>query len=147
MIRFNHPADGDELTLLPGGFNPKVDRCVARLAPDGKLLGGVTYEKYTNVSICMHVRSFDKHWLTRDLLWVIFHYPFVQLNCLKVLGFLYSSNQIALEFDKKIGFKEEYRIKDACPDGADLVVMSMLREDCRWLNIEPRGIRYEGASK
>jgi hypothetical protein len=137
MIRFDHIPDGFEVT---NGFNPKLNHVIARVDNQGKLLGGVTYEKFTGASITMHVRSFDKRWLTKDLLWVIFHYPFVRLGCEKVLGFTPSTLGDAIAFNKKIGFIEEYRIEDACP-GGDLVVLSMRRADCRWLGIRPLGLR------
>jgi hypothetical protein len=38
----------------------------------------------------------------------------------------------ALDFNRKLGFIEEARIAGVFRD-ADLVIMSMRREDCRWL--------------
>lgn len=143
MIRFDHPPDGDILTAQPGGFNHKVDHVIARVDSTGKLLGGVTYENYSGKSVCMHVRSFDPRWLTKDLLWVMFHYPYVQLSCNVVMGFVDAANTQAIEFEKRIGFKETARIADACP-GSDLLVMTMRREDCRWLDIRPSGVRWKG---
>lgn len=143
MIRLDHLPDAMAIANPPESFNPKTDHVIARLNAEGKLLGGVTFQNFLGGSIALHVNSFDRHWLTRDFLWVIFHYPFVQLGCKKVMGFVPSSNQKALEFDKHIGFKEEYRISDACVDG-DLVVLSMRREECRWLKIQPKGIRSRG---
>ena len=68
------------------------------------------------------------------MLWITFDYPFNQLGVKKLIGQVPSSNLKALEFDKKLGFKEEARISDVFPDG-DLIVLSMRREDCRWLKI------------
>ena len=42
-------------------------------------------------------------------------------------------NQKALEFNKKIGFTEDYRIKDGYGKGVDMIILTMRKSDCRWL--------------
>lgn len=148
MIRCNHAPDGyaveckilgKDKVVETVSFNPKADVVIARVE-DEKLLGGVILRDWTGASILMHVAGFTPNWLNRDFLWTCFHYPFVQLGCKKVLALVSSGNLHAIDFDKRIGFKEEYRIKDADPLG-DLVLMSMRPEECRWLNITPRGLK------
>lgn len=112
-------------------FNPECDQAIVRLEGD-KLLGGVIYQGYTGASIRMHVAGFIPRWIDKDMLWMAFHYPFEQLGCSKVLGFVHSTNLKALDFNRKLGFKEEARITGVFRD-ADLVIMTMRREDCRWL--------------
>lgn len=117
-------------------YAPTHDHCIARVK-DGRLLGGVIYQGYTGASVEIHVAGFDPHWLSRDILWAAFGYAFIQLGCLKVIGRVQATNERALEFDLKLGFKEEARISDVYPDG-DLLILTMRREDCRWLNLPPR---------
>jgi len=120
-------------------FNPEADRVIARVK--GKeLLGGATYTAYTGASLSMHVAGFVPGWLTPDLLWVGFHYCFVQLGCKIVFGQIPENNAKALEFDLKLGFKEMVRIPDVFPD-CGLVVVAMRREECRWLEYKPRRIK------
>ena len=69
---------------------------------------------------------------SRDILWAVFAYPFIQLQCKKVIGRVSENNSRALEFDLKLGFKEEARIRDVYPEG-DLFILTMRRDDCRWL--------------
>lgn len=118
-------------------FNPECDRCISS-EKDGRLLGGVIFTGYTGVSIGLHCAGFDPKWVDRDLLWMAFHYPFVQLNCHKITATIPSGNLKALLFDRKLGFSEEARIKDATPDG-DLIILSMRRDECRWLKRGQRG--------
>ena len=148
MIRFNHAPDGYAIeskilgkdnVVTDVSFNPKADIVISRVEGE-KLLGGVILRDWNGASILMHVAGFAPNWLTRDFLWVIFDYPFNQLGCKKVLALVSASNLHAIEFDKKIGYREECRISDADPHG-DLVVLSMRREDCRWLSIKPKGIK------
>lgn len=141
MIRFDHAPDGCAIADKTVPFDAKHNHVIARVSDDGKkLLGGVIFREYTGVSIEAHLASYDPHWISRDMLWVCFHYPFIKMNCRKILGYIPSSNLKALEFDLKLGFKVEARIADVYPD-ADMILVSMRREDCRWLSVKPRGIR------
>lgn len=141
MIAFNRPQDGHSIAAQAGVmFNPVADTCIARLYDDARLRGGVIYNGYTGSSINMHVASFEPTWICIDLIWVSFHYPFIQMKCRKVFGQVRANNRAALEFDRKLGFKEETRISDVFPDG-DLIILSMRREDCRWLKLRPRNLK------
>lgn len=118
-------------------FNPACDHVISR-ARDGKLLGGVIFTGFTGASISIHVAGFSPHWINNNMLWITFDYPFNQLKVSKLIGQVPSCNRKALDFDLKLGFKEEARIMDIYPDG-DLVILSMRRENCRWLKLKPRG--------
>lgn len=139
MIVFGDHAAGREIAQVSGTtYNPEVDQVIARVE-DGVLWGGVTYQGYTGASIQMHMAGFVPSWANRDFLWVIFDYPFNQLNCRKVFGQVPETNTRALEIDQKLGFKIIAKIDDVFPDGA-CYVLALAREDCRWLNLKPRGL-------
>lgn len=140
-------AIGDRAGSRP--FLPRFDRCVSRTS-EGNLVGGVIYQDYLVRSIALHTASWTKDWLTRDLLWTIFTYPFDVLKVEKLIAQVRTTNPHAIEFDKRIGFKEEYTIQDVVPGGG-MMILSMTREDCRWLKWRPRyletallGFRGEG---
>lgn len=137
-------------------FNsPKVsewvsDRALGRVLPpsivtsigvirDGMIVGGVIFQDYTgrDGSVKIHVASIDKRWITPDMLWVTFDYPFNQLGVRKLIGEVPSYNHMAIKFDEKVGFKKIATIEGVFPNG-DLLVYEMKREDCRWLNLKPR---------
>jgi RimJ/RimL family protein N-acetyltransferase len=99
---------------------------------DGELIAGVCYDSYNGRSICMHVASERKHWLSRGFLAAVFGYPFQQLGVTKILGLVDSTNLKARRFDEHLGFVLEARITDAVPDG-DLLIYSMRRDQCRYL--------------
>lgn len=140
MIRLNDPDDGYAIADRAGTvFNPAVDRVIARVE-DGVLWGGNIFTDYTGTSIHTHTAGFRKGWANRDFLWVIFDYPFNQLGCRKVFGQVSETNTGALEIYAKMGFKVVAKIDDVFPDGACLVI-AMTRDDCRWLNVKPRGIK------
>lgn len=141
MIHFNDVEHGCQIAVvIPRTYNPMADRVVSNTDTEGRLLGGVIYEGCISNCIFMHQGSFDPHWLSQDMLWTVFHYPFVQLGLGKVCGTIPSSKPELLDFNRRLGFKVECTITDAYKDG-DLIIMSMLKEDCRWLRIKPKSIR------
>lgn len=141
-IRVNEPGDVENIVrACQCRFNPYFDVCIARNDDDGTLLGGVIYEGYTgeNGSVTCHVAGFDPHWVNRDMLWICFDYPFNKMKVRYMFGQVPSKNQEALEFDLNLGFKIVTIIEGAYPDD-DMVLLRMGREDCRFLNIRPRGV-------
>lgn len=136
MISVGNPDHGHIIARHSGSvFNPAVDIVIARVH-DGELRGGVIYNGYTGASINLHVWGRDSKWADRDMLYMTFHYPFIQLSCRKVFGQIPANNTQALDFDLKLGFKIEARIPEVFPN-EDLIVVSMKREDCRWLKLRP----------
>lgn len=147
MICTNDPDHGAaiaDLTSTP--YIPDLDSCISRVGAAGKLLGGVIFQNYQLRSVVLHVASWGPNWLSADILWMIFDYAFNQLGVEKVLGFVPSNNEKALQFDLKVGFQEETRIKDVVP-GGDLVVLYMYRKNCRWLDRIPRSIKIPLAAE
>jgi len=114
------------------GTSNWADAVSIGLEKDGELIAGVVYDYYNKASICMHVAAIGKQWLTREYLWYVFHYPFVELGVKRITGLVPESNLQARRFDEHIGFVLETRLKDAHPDG-DVLVYKMMREDCRFL--------------
>lgn len=110
------------------------------MAKAGVLIAGVAYDRYNGASVCMHVAAEGKHWLSRSFLTACFDYPFNTLGVKKILGLVDSSNLKARRFDEHLGFQQEAVLKDAAPSG-DLIVYSMTREQCRYLEL------YHGRKK
>lgn len=141
----DHAFDaGRRIMALAGGavFNPAGERCIARFV-DGTFVGGVVYSNATQASLQMHVAGVRRGWLNRDLLWVAFDFPFNQLGVGKVFASIRASNTEALRFNASLGFKDEAVLTDVFPDG-DMVIRSMYKADCRFLNIVARTIRSRG---
>ena len=104
------------------------------LERDGELIAGVVYEGWNGVNIWMHVAAEPgKRWLTKDYLRYCFYYPFVELGCKRVSGYVEASNEQARRFDEHLGFQQEAILKGAATDGGDVILYVMRREDCRFL--------------
>jgi hypothetical protein len=138
VIEFNNIVHGFKIAAaIPRPYNPAVDIVISKVTPEGNVLGGVIYDGYTGGCIFMHQAGFSRNWLIGNMIWIVFDYPFNQLHVKKVAGTIPSRNKELLDFNRRLGFKEEARIKDAYPDG-DMIVLTMERADCRWLNIKPK---------
>lgn len=100
---------------------------------DGEIVAGVVLNQYNGASMCIHVASDgSKRWLTKELLWFVFHYAFEQARVKVLIGLIGSKNTASHRFNLHLGFVEEHRIPDAHPDG-ELLIHILRKENCRWL--------------
>jgi RimJ/RimL family protein N-acetyltransferase len=140
-IIFNHEGHGYSISSLTGTrFDPKKDTSIGRVH-NGKLVGGVLFTDYTGESISIHTASWDQHWISRDLLFVVFDYPFNQLEVKRIFGRVPESNYQALRFNRHCGFRDVARVEGVYKHNIAQIVMRCDREDCRFLGIKPRGIQ------
>lgn len=115
---------------------------------DGVLQGGVIYENYTGEggSCLVHMAGFNKHWIDRDMLWVMFDYPFRQLDCTQAFCQVKGSDAAIRKLNKSFGWKEVIILEAVFPDD-DMVIMNIQREGCRFLNLKPRGLKSNKEAK
>ena len=102
---------------------------------DGEVKAVVAYDNIMDKSCVMHTASIVPNWISRDLLWACFDYPFNILKVKVILASVASTNEEALRLDRHLGFVDKAYIEDAHIDG-DLVILAMRRENCRWLDIK-----------
>jgi len=104
------------------------------LERDGELVAGVLYEGYNGHNVWMHVAAEPgAKWLNKEYLRYCFHYPFVELGCTRVSGYVEAKNASARRFDEHLGFRKEAVLQGAASDGGDVILYVMRREDCRYL--------------
>lgn len=97
------------------------------------LMGVVAFNGFWGHVCTMHTAG-EGNWVSRALIWRCFDYPFRQLGLRAVLAPVAASNHRALKFDTRLGFREVHRIPGGWDGSADdLVVLQLLREDCKWL--------------
>ncbi len=139
MIVANDPEHARAIARAAGCvFNPELDHIICNVQND-RLLGGVIFTGYTGVSMALHCAGFTPRWFNRDMCWITFYYPFVQLGVRKITAAIPSGNHKSLLFTRKLGFVEEARIADMFPNDGALVFVSMTPEQCRWLERGKRG--------
>lgn len=104
------------------------------LEEDGELIAGVVFNWYTGPSISMHVAAEPgRRWMTRDYLYRVFAYPFLQVGCRRVTGLVREDNLDAQRFDEHLGFKREGLIRCGASDGSNLILYGMLRSECKYI--------------
>jgi RimJ/RimL family protein N-acetyltransferase len=104
------------------------------LERDGELVAGVVYEGYNGQNVWMHVAAVPgRRWLNKAYLRYCFEYPFVELGCRRVSGYVEARNLDARRFDEHLGFQQEAVLRGAASDGGDVILYVMWREDCRFL--------------
>ena len=104
------------------------------LEKNGELVAGVLYEGYNGHNVWMHVAAKPGlQWLNRRFLRAAFAYPFVQLQCDRVSGYVEAHNKPARKFDEHLGFIKEAELKGAASDGGDVILYVMRREGCKYV--------------
>jgi len=102
---------------------------------DGEVKAVVAFDNILDKSCMMHTAAIVPNWISKDLLWACFDYPFNILKVKVILASVASTNTEALRLDRHLGFVDKAYIEDAHLNG-DLVILAMRRENCRWLDIK-----------
>jgi RimJ/RimL family protein N-acetyltransferase len=106
---------------------------------DDVLVACIAYCNFTEKACGMHIGSLGDHWMSKNLLWAAFDYPFNKLKKSVIVVTLEASNDDAVQLNRHLGFSVETVIKDAHEHG-DLMIMSMRAENCKWLALKPKGV-------
>lgn len=105
------------------------------LVRGGELVAGVVYEGFNGANVWLHVGAIPgRRWMTREFLRAVFRYPFEQLGCKRVSGYVEAWNMDARRFDEHVGFSPEAVLSGAASDGGDVILYVMKREECRYVN-------------
>jgi hypothetical protein len=142
MIVLDNPVHGFMIAHRAGiGYDPNVNRVLARVSAQG-LLGGVVYTHFNGRSVQMHMAG-EPGWVTPKMIWIAFDYPFNQLGVECVIGLVGEQDEQVLDYDRRLGFREIARVPDILPSG-DLIVLSMMRKECKWLSLRSRFLKANG---
>lgn len=110
-------------------------QAIGNLGSARELRGVVGYSGFVGSTCSMHMAGIGR-WITRELLWAAFDYPFNQLDMVQVFGYVSAHNAKALKLDKHLGFKPLLVVEGGWGLDVDMHVLTMRKEDCRWLNIK-----------
>lgn len=108
------------------------------LEQDGELIAGVVFDGYVpRGRISMHCAGEGKRWMTRELLFACFDYPFRQLGVNVILNPVDADNKASIRFTEHIGFEYLATVPGGSGD-VDLMLFILPREKCRWVSEEVR---------
>lgn len=124
-----------------GAFRP--DAKAIGLERDGQLIASVVFDNHSPGSCCISVASDgSRRWLTRDFLVHVFAYPFLQCGYRRLTALIAASNADSQRFCTSCGFTHEGTMRAGAPGGEDMLILGLLREECRFL---PAGIAPRAA--
>lgn len=99
---------------------------------DDKLIAGFAFENWTGKNVMVHQRHDAT--ATKGFWKAVADYIFVTLNCDRMTASIGEKNVKSLKLTEHIGCKEEARLKGAGPQGEDLVLMVLWKDNCKMLN-------------
>ena len=108
-----------------------------------ELVGAAVFNHFEWPNIEITFCTSDKRWATPDVVRGIIRYPFLQLGCKRITAVTDDTNQLAIAFLCRMGFRQEGFHPDASPTGAR-VSYGLLRKDAeKWLT-EDRIVGKQG---
>ena len=99
------------------------------------ILGVVVYTNITRHNCDMAVASSTPRFLSRRMLDVVFHYPFITLGLGRVSAIIDESNARSLSLCSRLGFVQEGTLRRWFGERSG-IVMGLLRDDCKWIGVE-----------
>jgi len=102
---------------------------------EGQIVAGVLFHNYNGANAVCHVAITKRTKLLVPLFRHLADYAFNQCKLKRVTGMVPTNMPEVIAFDKHCGFEEEFVMKDATPD-ADIMVLVMWPDKCRWLRKE-----------
>lgn len=99
---------------------------------DGQLVAGVVVHQINGANAFCHIAIDKSSKTVFKLFSVVTDYAFRQLGLKRLTGLVPSNEPEIVKFDIKLGFEIEAVLKNAAVD-ADLVVLVMWADKCRWL--------------
>ena len=107
---------------------------------DDEIRAACIYDRWTVRDVHIHVASDETgHFGTRQFLAAAFHFPFVVADRHRITGLVPASNDRARRLNAHLGFKPEGVMRGAGDDGEDIIILGMLRSECRFIPREHRG--------
>ena len=97
------------------------------------VVAACAFDSWSGGACLGHIAIDDPFVLRRGFLECAFDFVFNYANRLVMMGLTPGDNDKALNFNRKIGMKEVYRIKDGYEPGIDYVLQEMRKDECRWL--------------
>lgn len=98
----------------------------------GELVAGIVMNNYNGANATCHIAVTRPGKSMVALLREFARYAFLQCGLKRLTGMVPSNEPDILKFDKHLGWREEFVMRDAAP-GADMHVLVMRPEWCRWL--------------
>lgn len=105
------------------------------IANGEEILAGVVINNYNGANATCHIAIARQTKLLISLLEHVCNYAFNHCHLKRLTGMVPTNEPHIIEFDKHLGFEEEFVMKDGAP-GADMQILVMRPDTCPWLRKE-----------
>lgn len=103
----------------------------------GSITAVAVYNRwYPKNSVEISIAAIGGRWLTRPFLSAVFRAPFVEWEMRRVGSSIASDNHKSIRFCEHLGFQREGCIRQGAPNGQDLLLYGLLKNECRFLRKE-----------
>jgi L-amino acid N-acyltransferase YncA len=100
----------------------------------------LVYDCWSPEQCHVHITSDGSgRFITRKFLAAGFYFPFVVHGRHRITGLIPRSNVPSLRFARHLGMKHEGTMREAATGRSDMIVLGMLRSECRFLPKDLRG--------
>jgi RimJ/RimL family protein N-acetyltransferase len=100
---------------------------------DGEIIAAAVFDRYRGHDIEISFAADSPRWARRGVIRGIFHYPFVQLGCVRLTTITAENNTRARRLDEGLGFVLEGIHPNGLAPGVTAVSYGMQRSECKWL--------------
>lgn len=135
-----HTFDYDIGSVLPfaqhliPGLHRADDMRTIGLRRGGELVAAAVYEGFNGQNMWAHLCGVPgSRWMTREFLRAGFAYPFLVCGVRRLSGHVNANNLEARRLNEHFGYRQEATLAGAAPDGGDVLIYVMRREDCRYV--------------
>lgn len=99
------------------------------------IIAGVVINNYNGANATCHIAIAQQTKAIVPLFQAVCDYAFRHCGLKRLTGMVPTNEPHIIAFDKHLGFEEEFVMKDGAP-GADMQVLVMRPDNCRWLRKE-----------
>lgn len=96
-----------------------------------KLCTVVVYSSFNGINCEVTVASTNKWWLRKDILKILFKYPFDELGCRRTTLLVREDKKSVLRLVENMGFVREGCIRQLNDDGTNCIILGMLNSERR----------------
>lgn len=140
MIEYLYGEEDELLPWAAAKISPmhrfRSDAKAIGMVSGGRVRAVVAYDTFSDNDCRVHLASDGKsNWMTREFAVRAMAYPFIQCNFTRISSLNSILNRPALQFALRFGWVKEGVQREAGWEGEDLLILGMLRRECRWLAV------------
>lgn len=104
------------------------------LNDNNQLVGAVTLHDIKKHLLSLSVAGTNPRWASRKNLKSMFEVMFNEMDKNLITVLVSANNVASLRLTRGVGFREEGRLREAGPDGEDMIIFGMLKRECEFLD-------------